>query len=52
MYNTTRLSPPFFLQLTIKSKMPMQMDGEPWEQGASVVNVSYYNQALMLAKQS
>ena len=43
------------IQITVhKTKeaknVPMQVDGEPWEQGPCVVNVTHKGQVLMLQK--
>lgn len=37
------------VRLKLLEKMPMQIDGEPWEQPPSDIEVSFYGQALMLA---
>ncbi|XP_055345761.1 diacylglycerol kinase epsilon-like [Paramacrobiotus metropolitanus] len=37
------------IKLTLRrGKVPMQVDGEPWEQGPGVISISYFNQALLL----
>ncbi|XP_028406762.1 diacylglycerol kinase epsilon-like [Dendronephthya gigantea] len=38
------------VKITVKEKrkLPMQIDGEPWEQGPSVVTISHLNQTMML----
>ncbi|XP_077980143.1 diacylglycerol kinase epsilon-like [Glandiceps talaboti] len=39
------------VKITLRgSKMPMQVDGEPWEQVPCVINIKHRNQALMLVK--
>lgn len=52
------LSSPFRLcraksaKLTVHNgKVPMQVDGEPWEQGSAVINIEFRNQGLMLKSQ-
>ncbi|KAF0301511.1 Diacylglycerol kinase epsilon [Amphibalanus amphitrite] len=36
------------VEISLRSKVPMQLDGEPWEQGPCVIRVSHHNQARML----
>ncbi|XP_070581003.1 diacylglycerol kinase epsilon-like isoform X1 [Ptychodera flava] len=39
------------VKITLRgSKMPMQIDGEPWEQVPCIINVKHRNQALMLVR--
>lgn len=43
----------FYRQLTLKNtrSLPVQVDGEPWEEGPCVITLTHHNQALMLARQ-
>lgn len=44
---------PRFQQLTLKDtrSLPVQVDGEPWEEGPCVITITRHNQALMLSKE-
>jgi len=36
------------VRLTTRAPLPVQCDGEPWTQNASAIDVTFYNQVLML----
>ncbi len=39
-----------FLQLTTTSKLPMQIDGEPWMQAACALTIDLFNKQPMLQR--
>jgi len=52
MADPLRLGQARTVKLTLKDtrSLPVQVDGEPWEEGPCVITISHHNQALMLGK--
>ena len=38
------------MQVVIKEHVPVQVDGEPWQQGPATITVTHQGQAHMLKK--
>lgn len=38
------------VRIKILQRFPVQVDGEPWEQSPCIIDISYFNQAIMLKK--
>ena len=36
------------VRITTRAPLPVQCDGEPWTQNASAIDVTFYNQVVML----
>jgi len=53
MADPLRLGQARSIKLTLKNtrSLPVQVDGEPWEEGPCVITLTHHNQALMLARQ-
>ncbi|XP_078348562.1 diacylglycerol kinase epsilon-like [Oculina patagonica] len=52
MADPLRLGQARSIKLTLKDtrSLPVQVDGEPWEEGPCVITITHHNQALMLGK--
>lgn len=53
MADPLRLGQATSIKLTLKDtrSLPVQVDGEPWEEGPCVITITHHNQALMLGQQ-
>jgi len=38
------------VRIQLLKRFPVQIDGEPWEQNPCVIDISFFNQAIMLEK--
>lgn len=40
------------VKIKLLKRFPIQVDGEPWEQNECIIEISHYNQAIMLMKKN